>query len=460
MTDSGWPTIDYDAVHSSRAALSGKIATPSVLYTLPTDSSSPTQLMVGDVDGDGKNEMVFADTDFFRVYEGDILKKSVAQGTIAYRVNSLVDVNGDGALEIFGWNVSGGFGIIDVVTGNAIWTHDATLSSVSAQFGDVNGDGLLELVSSDYSAQRQMHLFNGQTGEEIWAVDISGTNYSRPLIADINDDGAMEIVFLAHLGAEQERVYALDNAGATLWTFDMPSKGYISPMFADFNNDGISEIVVGCDEVIYCLDSEGTEIWSYETGIDSYGIHYAFTTGGSFADINDDGIIEVVVGLTDLDHAGNGGLCALKGTDGTLLWKQTLTVNDLHEYTTPLPIADIDGDGNLEILWFYSQCDPPPTRIASYLYAYDGDGALKWSYAETLPSTYFFNVITADVDNDGYLEVVVPDYYKKTYAILEMPSTKGLVYTGNGEIHQVATSNISVTRSLIGDRLELDKLNG
>ena len=108
-------------------------------------------------------------------------------------------------------------------------------------------------------------------------------------IADLNNDGVNDIIFLSATGF----LYAWDGKeGAQLWApVAIPNPGKCSPAVADMNGDGIPDIVVtGNGANLYIIDGQ------------SGGIIYKEILGGSIAemspcvcDLNGDGKQDVVV---------------------------------------------------------------------------------------------------------------------------------------------------------------------
>ena len=86
-----------------------------------------------------------------------------------------------------------------------------------------------------------MHAFDG---EVLWNFDdYEGDVWVSPAIADINNDGFVEIVIPLR---SEGTILVLDKDGNSIWEFQVEG-GLIesSPGVADINNDGRMDIIFG-----------------------------------------------------------------------------------------------------------------------------------------------------------------------------------------------------------------------
>ncbi len=120
------------------------------------------------------------------------------------------------------------------------------------------------------------------------------------------------------------------------------------------------------------------------------------------ADIDNDGNLEIVFGTYfDDEHA-----YALNAEDGTILWRFDVGGGPLD--AAPV-IADVDMDSSLDVII------PASWGI---LFCLNGDGTVKWRY----PSSGYIECIdsppaVADVDEDGLPEVIFGTWYGKVYVL-------------------------------------------
>lgn len=67
-------------------------------------------------------------------------------------------------------------------------------------------------------------------------------------------------------GSSDRNLYCLDQDGVLVWKFKTEGRILSGIAIADVNDDGVSEIVFGsCDDRTYVLNAYGNELWNYET---------------------------------------------------------------------------------------------------------------------------------------------------------------------------------------------------
>jgi hypothetical protein len=196
-----------------------------------------------------------------------------------------------------------------------------------------------------------------------------------------------------------------------------------SPTLVDLDGNGTLEIVIagrdlsggspGNGGMVYAYRHNGTLFWERH-------VRAPINSAATAADISGDGHPDIVVGMGGFAEPQHwhGGVVALDGLNGEILW--TFDTQDWlnHHpdgwrdgvYSTPA-IADINGDGNLEIAFgAWDQC----------IYLLDRNGQPLWgNIPGILPETYcgghgFYNEDTiwsspalADVTGDGRFEIII-----------------------------------------------------
>ncbi len=151
---------------------------------------------VGDVDGDGGDEVVVSGAGLLRLQSAEgVLWEVALPGAESTQGGppTLADLDGDGAMEIA---VSAGAALsVFDGTGRLLWeveTQDASTGITALSAFDLSGDGTPELVVADEVAVRAF----GPAGETLWAFEEHGnwTTVEYATFADIDGDGHAELM--------------------------------------------------------------------------------------------------------------------------------------------------------------------------------------------------------------------------------------------------------------------------
>gem|GEM_PF-3740220 len=330
----------------------------------------------------------------------------------------VVDIDNDGTREIIFGTQTGYLYAIE----NG-WKMDwkcklnASARYISPEIGDVNGDGNYEIViASDdlFETDEAGVRIIDKDGNilAIWKNPEGGFPLGMPRVVDLNEDGKDEIL-VGLLGDDKRgnKLYALSYENGVLkelWSYPAYSWVKLPPAIADINNDGKLEIVfTSYDMCIYCLDTEGKLIWNYTTkgGIQRIRLipFERFLLHPIVYDINNDGYMEIIT-TTCLHDKPNWSAVYCIDYNGNLIWKFEPSVG----IRDSAAVADINRDGEPEIVF---------GDINGTVYALKNDGTLLWKYS--LPAFYFKEGIfgaapsgaisfpsIADLNGDGYLEIV------------------------------------------------------
>ncbi len=276
--------------------------------------------------------------------------------------------------------------------------------------------------------------------------DTSFGIHDGPGVLNINDDPYLEI--MVSLG---NKTFALNYIGELLWTAYTPTEAQQTMSFADITNDGYLEIIQTTRKGwIYILDRNGNNIdgWPKHYGIynvlgflttaiaydldgdgnkeilwgnsyynDPCGLHivtldgeyytdnYPFYIDGGVAcppavgDVDNDGVPEIVCAAHDHN------LYVLK-PDGTVMagWPQLAYNGDANYWITAPVLADLTGDGFLEIIVPASGSYEHPEITGLYVYKYNGSILSGWP--RSFEDLNMCPPSIADINNDGLLEIL------------------------------------------------------
>ena len=355
-----------------------------------------------------------------QIHHIDELPAEEGRGII--NCTSFVDANGKiynnwiPAIRLVGESVNKTFGVNETewpmfhhdlnhtgctpATGNAsvkdyglLWSYttgDKVLSS--PVIADLDRDGEMETVVGSYDGE--LYVFNS-TGELKWNLT-TGAVHSTPAIDDIDKDGELEIV----VGSMSGNLYAIDADGKVKWNNTNESWVWMksSPAIADIDMNGDMEIVA-CSygygdsrPAIHVLNSMGKEEWLYSIGVSGGWSE----SSPAIADIDKDGNMEIIVGDSD-------GLYAVN-SEGIEEWNYTSLFWPIYGLHSSPAIADIDDDGEIEIV-IGSECPFDCYLNEGKLLVFNSTGHLEWNF--TAGYSVFSSPAIADIDGDGEIEIIV-----------------------------------------------------
>ncbi len=336
------------------------------------------QVLLADLDGDGRDEIVFAGGDQVWIYWNDHGTFSPQRRTIlaadgcttllcagAVRVEA-ADVDGDGRNELLVATVEG----VEIRSSRDVQTVSKLLSLPNATWvcaADLDGDGRPELIASKYedrvSYDTQSAIFwNGPKGfsERVTWLDTAGAMGCTA--GDVDADGRNEVIFNNTMRGPSQQ-----------WD-DLPAYIYLGSPNADYGLHRRLELPTG-----------------------------GGTHGYVLADLDLDGYADLVL-------TRNEGLRIFPGGPDGVKPDRFIDLPTPGRYIMEVHVADFNRDGHLDLLATALTYDDKPETFANSSIIFFGSAeGFSPERSQNVPTFSTGKAHVADVDKDGYLDIIIGD---------------------------------------------------
>ncbi|MBS1524387.1 MAG: VCBS repeat-containing protein [Bacteroidetes bacterium] len=380
----GYSTIPFIVTADSKTIITGSDIDPGVNFT---SGYLPQSVCMGDIDGDGKLDIVVANAtsntvSIFRNIAGKgvinslslFIKVDIPVGNSPSNV-MLQDLDGDGKPELIVTNKqdnnvsvfhnNAASGTISVNSFGPKTDFAVGTAPVALGIGDIDRDGKPDIVVSSSASGKTSILLNQTVPGSITRSSFAPkfdvpSGFDALVLADLDYDGSVDIAGVVKGGAT---VSVLHNAVTTSGVLNAASfdpltvftcgMGTTAIIAADINNDGKPDLITadGTDNTISILQNStnGTSF----TG-PSFLPRVSFATGTfpyqlAAGDIDGDGLLDIVVP----DYNGNS-VSLLRNTLTTGAINATSFTQKLDlptgQFTSAAALGDIDGDGRPDIV--------------------------------------------------------------------------------------------------------------
>jgi hypothetical protein len=293
------------------------------------------------------------------------------------------DVNGDGKPDLV---VANGCatnncpnGAVSVLLGNGDGTFQAAVAyssggnrASSVALADVNADGKLDIVVTNACASGNSYCGGGETGvvavllgngdgtfKPAATYGSGGVDATSVAVADVNRDGKPDLV----VANAEDPTYStglvsvlLGNGDGTFQaavSYDSGGYSATSVAVADLIGNGTLDLVVAqCESSVFCIGAVGVLLGNgngtFQPAV-TYSLNGLEPNSVAIGDVNGDGKPDVVVAMESAISNGNGGVGVLLGNgDGTL---QTAVIYDSGGFQAQsVAVADVNRDGIPDLL--------------------------------------------------------------------------------------------------------------
>ncbi len=414
---------------------------------MPGGGAGITALEVMDLDGDGVDEMFIAETAYDDFY--------------------VVQLDTTSDFTFPQWNVE----MLDSLN------NESDYSPWGFTAGDFDGDGAMEFASVEWD-------YNGLTvfqangpndySRELWIDDMTYPNDGATLrslsSADLDGDGYIEII----LPSTNGRLYIFTNDGDMSAIDTTNYQNYLHRVFTGVNNGwsggafGDADMFygsIGEPDIYVAQDVSGnSKIIDFEyTGADpTDSLSYTYSEVVAASD-SDQVYQDVVAGDWDGDGQRELAIVSTGGTSIQIFEHEDLAGAEDWTLTTGLDSSefafqirgvaagsDLDQDGMPEVMF-------TDYRNSGQVHVFEvtGDNTLEWVFSTdtTGSSSYVRSVITGDLDNDGYGEILYTvEGAGGTGIDSEVCGVHIAEWDGSTDNGYTTTARISVDDSLVNDR--------
>jgi hypothetical protein len=299
----------------------------------------------------------------------EIVTSEAGSGSSAYLAIFTTSFDGEGMISIDDR--------LEINFGTGVYSepHDIAL-------GDLNGDGLLDVVVSEYGDitddfESHTCIFINTSQNHSFSFDspiiIEGDGYEAyAQLQDINGDGKLDIVTIRGSSWSKMNVYINTTQGNEVsFANKVIIEDYADPrpVFGDLNGDGMIDMVSTANTTdrrdVYIYSNTSTEenidfsleliVQSGGEDLDGYSAYDWSAYSPTLADIDGDGRLDIIVANGTCSLCSPSGISILRNTstDSELLFEYDYS--DFYQYqSNSLPvgidISDLNGDGKPDIL--------------------------------------------------------------------------------------------------------------
>ena len=320
------------------------------------------------------------------------------------------DVDGDGDLDYVTANTSANNASVRLNNGSGAFsgTQEVSVgaSPNDAALADVDGDGDLDLLTANGSSSLAGNVsirLNDGAGTFANGSDITvGINATSIVTADLDGDGDLDFA-VANLYSGTVSVRFNTGSGTFSGTQEVPVNGRPQGLaLGDVDGDGDLDLLVGglFGTVANVRLNDGNGNFSSAPDLTVGTGPRAVALG----DVNGDGTLDALT----VNNSDNTVSVRLNNGSGTFTGTQQVSIG-----ANPfnLALGDVDADGDLDVVTANYSGSSSSIRLN------DGAGNFSGSADPAVGSTPY-RVALADVDGDGDLDLLTPNNFGRAVSVL------------------------------------------
>ncbi len=264
------------------------------------------------------------------------------------------------------------------------------------------------MVSTDLDDDGDLDLLIGSSGDNTisWLENLDGLgNFSKPQIitdiardpesvyaADVDDDGDQDVIVA--FGDNQVAWYENINGDESTWFIREITRAALnvtSVYASDMDGDGDVDIISASSGEVVWYENNNGQIGSQENPIGN-----ETATSVMAEDVDGDGDMDILT-----SSSSNDSISWYENTDGLGNFSTINTITSNADGAVDVYAADIDNDGDLDVLSASSRDD----KIAWYRNN-DGQGNFSGQRLISTNADFASSVYAGDLDGDGDMDVL------------------------------------------------------
>jgi hypothetical protein len=145
--------------------------------------------------------------------------------------------------------------MIDGSTQTSLWSKSLDIASNvhSLAHGDLDGDGIPDLVVPGGSSDKKVHALDGENGNELWTYQTAG-EINTVAVEDIDLDSELDVI----AGSDDQNVYVRTGGNGTCWWNFSIADDVMHIQIGDISGDekpNIACVTFGSDGIAYAFKS-------------------------------------------------------------------------------------------------------------------------------------------------------------------------------------------------------------
>jgi hypothetical protein len=342
-------------------------------------------------------------------------------------------------------------------------SNDADMSTLAIVLAaDVNNDGFVDLIIGHSFGVNQLLLNTGDATTPSFQTPINlpgGEMYTSVIIAaDVNNDGFLDLIIGNRNQANQLLLNTGDATGdETTTPFQTPinlpggEMSTLAIVAADVNNDGFVDLIIGgswnqANQLILNTgdaNGDGTTT-PFQTPINLPGGEMS-TLAIVASDVNNDGFVDLIIGNAVEANQLLLNTGDANGDGTTTRFQAPINLPGGEMYTDAIVVADVNNDGFLDLIIgnFYNQANQLLLNTGDA----NGDGTTTPFQTPTtnLPGGDMWTsaIIAADVNNDGFVDLIIGNFVDANQLLLN--SGEDAIF---GSAIDIPCSSVTATRAL------------